>query len=66
MIVRMPSWIYQVGLALAVVVVVAVVGIRTKGTRPVENTRLMAVGRFILLVVIAVLFYMFLRTRSGH
>jgi high-affinity Fe2+/Pb2+ permease len=66
MIPRVPSWIYQVGLAVVVVAVVVLMGIRAKGTRPAGNTRLMAVARFILLIVIAVLFYMFLRTRSGH
>lgn len=59
----MPGWIYQVGLALAVVVVVVVLGFRMKGTRPAANTRLMAVARVILLIVIVVLFYMFLRAR---
>ena len=62
----MPGWIYQVGLALAVVVVFVVLGFRAKGTRPAANTRLMAVARVILLIVIVLLFYMFLHTRAGH
>lgn len=62
----MQGWIFWVGLAVLVTAVAALTGIKSKGTRPVAHTRLMAVGRFILLLIIAVFAYMALRARSGH
>jgi hypothetical protein len=54
-------------LALAVVIaaVAALFGIQPRGTRPVANTRLMAVGRFVLLVVAVIFAYIAFRARSG-
>lgn len=60
------EWLIWLGLAVVVTAVVAITGIKTKGTRPVGSTRLMAVGRFILLVVVAIFAYMAFRARSGH
>ncbi len=61
----MQEWILWLGLAVLVTAVAAITGIKSKGTRPVANTRLMAVGRFILLLLIAIFAYMAFRARSG-
>ena len=60
------EWLIWLGLAVLVTAVAAITGIKSKGTRPVANTRLMAVGRFILLFLIAVFAYMAFRARSGQ
>jgi hypothetical protein len=59
------GWIVWVGLAVLVAAVAGITGIKAKGTRPVANTRLMAVGRLILLIVIAIFVYLAFRARSG-
>jgi hypothetical protein len=61
----MQEWILWLGLAVLVTAVAAITGLKSKGTRPVANTRLMAVGRFILFVLIALFAYMAFRARSG-
>lgn len=62
----MQTWIFWLGLAVLVAAVAAVTGIKSKGTRPVASTRLMAVGRFILLLLAAVFAWAAFRARSGH
>ncbi|HEY3202847.1 MAG TPA: hypothetical protein VGL03_04205 [Thermoanaerobaculia bacterium] len=59
------NWLVWLGLALVVSAVAAVTGIKSKGTRPVAGTRLMAVGRFILLLLIALFAYLAFRARAG-
>jgi len=59
------NWIFWLGLALVVTAVAAVTGIRSRGTRPVAGTRLMAVGRFVLLLLIALFAYLAFRARTG-
>ena len=59
------NWIVWLGLAVLVSAVAAVTGIKAKGTRPVANSRLMAVGRFILLILVLVFAYFAWRARSG-
>ena len=60
------NWIVWLGLAVLVSAVAAVTGIKAKGTRPVANSRLMGVGRFILLLLILVFAYFAFRARSGR
>jgi hypothetical protein len=57
------SWIFWLGLAVAIGILAAVTGIKPKGTRHVSGTRMMGVGRVILLVVAAIL--LFLAYRGG-
>jgi len=59
------NWMFWLGLALVVTAVAAVTGIRSRGTRPVAGTRLMAVGRFVLLLLIALFAYLAFRARTG-
>ena len=60
------NWVVWLGLAVVLTAVAAVTGIKAKGTRPVANSRLMAVGRFILLLLIIVFAWFAFRARSGH
>ncbi|HEY1251083.1 MAG TPA: hypothetical protein VGH97_07810 [Thermoanaerobaculia bacterium] len=62
----MQNWIFWLGLAVLVAAIAAVTGIKSKGTRPVASTRLMAVGRFILLLLAAVFAWAAFRARAGH
>jgi hypothetical protein len=50
----MTMWTW-VALAVAVAVIAAITGMKPKGSRPVANTRLMGVGR-VLLIVMALIF----------
>jgi hypothetical protein len=59
------DWLVWLGLAVLVTAIAAVTGFKSKGTRPVARTRLMAVGRFFLLFLIVLLAYMAYRARSG-
>ena len=59
------SWLAWLAVAVVVAAVAAVTGIKPKGTRPVAHTRLLAVGRFALLVLAALILYLALRARSG-
>ncbi len=58
------NWILWVGLAVLVAAVAALTGIKARGTRPVAGTRLMAVGRFVLLLLVAILLYAAWRSRG--
>jgi hypothetical protein len=59
------SWLAWLGIAVLIGVVAAVTGIKPKGSRPVARTRLMGVGRFFLLLLIALFAYLAFRARSG-
>ena len=51
------SWIFWLGLAVAIGVIAAVTGMKPRGTRPVARTRLMGVARFVLIVMLLVFLY---------
>ena len=59
------SWIFWLGLAVGVSVVLSVTALKPKGTRPVAHTRLLAIARVILLIVVVILFFVWLQQR-GH
>ena len=60
------SWIFWLGLAVAIGVIAAVSGAKPKGTRPVAHTRLMAVARFVLLVMVILFLYFAWRGYSAR
>ena len=62
----MGNWLMWLGLAVLISVVAAVTGLKSKGTRPVARTKLMAVGRFVLLLLIVLFAYLAFRARSGR
>ena len=49
--------IFWLGLAVVLGALAALTGLKPKGTRPVSNTRLMGVARFILVVMVLVFLY---------
>ena len=59
------SWIFWLGLAVAIGIVAAVTGMKPSGTRPVARTRLMGVARFVLIVVLLLFLYLAYRGYSA-
>jgi hypothetical protein len=59
------NWVIWLSLAVVVVAIAAVTGIKPKGTRPVAHTRLMGVGRIALFIIVAIFAYLAYRARSG-
>ena len=53
-----------VGLAVLVAAIAALTGLKARGTRPVAGTRLMGVGRFVLLLIALVFLYLAFRGRT--
>ncbi len=60
------SWSFWLAAAIVVSCLFALTGLRARGARPVGQTRLMTVARIVLLIAVAVLFYLTLRARSGR
>ncbi|MEO8349938.1 MAG: hypothetical protein ABI610_13610 [Acidobacteriota bacterium] len=59
------SWIFWLGLAVAIGIIAAVPGVKPSGTRPVARTRLMGVARFVLIVVLLLFLYLAYRGYSA-
>jgi len=59
------SWFLALGLAAALMAVVAITGTQPRGTRPVAHTRLMGVGRGALVVLAVIVAYMAFRMRAS-
>ena len=60
------TWIFWLGLAVAIGVIAAVTGVKAKGTRPVSHTRLMGVARFVLVVMVLLFLYLAYRGYAAH
>jgi F0F1-type ATP synthase membrane subunit a len=59
------SWIIWLSLAVVIVALAAITGIKPKGTRHVANTRMMGVGRVVLFIVALIFVYVAFQARSG-
>ena len=59
------SWIFWLGLAVAIGIVAAVTGMKPSGTRPVARTRLMGGARFVLIVLLLLFLYLAYRGYSA-
>jgi len=59
------TWLVWLGLAVAVVAVAAVTGIKPKGTRHVAGSRMMGMARIALLAIVIIFLYLAYRARSG-
>lgn len=57
------SWIFWLGIAVGLSAIFSVTALKPKGTRPVAQTRLIAVARVILLILVIILFFFWLRGR---
>jgi uncharacterized membrane protein YozB (DUF420 family) len=60
------SWMFWLGLAVVIGALAALTGLKPKGTRPVSNTRLMGVARFILIVMVLMFLYLAYRGYSAR
>jgi hypothetical protein len=58
--------LFWLGLAVVVGALAALTGLKPKGTRPVSNTRLMGVARFILIVMVLMFLYLAYRGYSAR
>ena len=59
------NWIVWLSLAVVVTAHAAVTGIKPRGTRPVAHSRLMGVGRVVLLIMVVIFAVLAFRARSG-
>jgi len=59
------NWLVLLGLAVVIVAIAAVTGIKPKGTRSVSHSRMMGMGRLALLAIVIILAYVMFRARSG-
>ena len=59
------TWIAWLGLAVVIVGIAAVTGIKPKGTRHIAHSRMMHAGRIALVIIAAIVAYMAFRARSG-
>jgi hypothetical protein len=51
------SWLFWIGLAVAVGLIAALTGVKPKGTRPVARTRMMGIARIVLLIIVLALLF---------
>jgi hypothetical protein len=59
------NWLVWLGLAVVIVAIAAVTGVKPKGTRPVAHSRMMGMGRIALFLIALVLLYVAYRAHSG-
>jgi hypothetical protein len=57
------NWMIWLSLAVVVTALAAVTGIKPRGTRPVSHSRLMGVGRVVLVVMVVIFAVMAFRGR---
>jgi hypothetical protein len=58
------DWLVWLGIAVVIVAVAAVTGLKPKGTRHVSRSRLMGVGRVVLVVIVIILIYVAFSARA--
>lgn len=59
------SWVIWLSVAVVIVALAAVTGIKPKGTRHVAHSRMMGAGRIALLVIAAIFAYLAYRATRG-
>lgn len=59
------NWLFLLGFAVVIAAVAAVTGIKPDETRPVARSRMMGIGRIVLLVIAVLLAYTAFRARQG-
>jgi uncharacterized membrane protein YozB (DUF420 family) len=59
------SWLALLGIAVVIVAIAAVTGMKPRGTRPVAHTRMMGVGRIVLLIIAVIIFVLAYQARNG-
>jgi hypothetical protein len=58
------SWLFLLGAAVVIAGIAAVLRLQPKGTRPVSNTKLMGVARFVLFAFALFLAYLAIRAHG--
>jgi len=58
------SWLWILGIAVAVIALASVLGAQPKGGRPVSRTQLMGVARFVLIILGLLIGFVAFRLRS--
>jgi uncharacterized membrane protein YozB (DUF420 family) len=59
------NWLAMLGVAVVIVAVAAVTGIKPKGTRSVSHSRMMGMGRIALVIIALIFAYVAFRARNG-
>ncbi|MEA2236471.1 MAG: hypothetical protein QOC81_1195 [Thermoanaerobaculia bacterium] len=59
------NWLALLGVAVVIVAVAAVTGIKPKGTRSVSHSRMMGMGRIALVIIALIVAYAAFRARNG-
>jgi hypothetical protein len=59
------NWIVWLSLAVVVTAIAAVTGLKPRGSRPVAHSRLMGVGRVVLVIMVVIFAVLAFRARSG-
>ena len=59
------TWIAWLGIAVVIVGVAAVTGIKPKGTRHIAHSRMMGMGRIALVIIVVIFAYMAYRAHAG-
>ena len=58
------NWLTVLGIAVVVVAIAAVTGIKPRGTRPVAHSRMMGMARIALAIFVIIIIYLAVRARS--
>ena len=58
------SWLGLLGIAVVIIAIAAVTGIKPRGTRPVSHSRMMGMARIALFVLAGIVLYLAFRARS--
>lgn len=58
------NWLTLLGIAVVVVAIAAVTGIKPRGTRPVAHSRMMGMARIALAIFVIILIYLAVRART--
>ena len=58
------NWLTMLGIAVVVVAIAAVTGIKPRGTRPVAHSRMMGMARIALVIFVIILIYIAVRGRT--
>jgi uncharacterized membrane protein YozB (DUF420 family) len=59
------NWLVWLGLAVVIVAIAAVTGIKPKGTRPVSHSRMMTMARIALVLIAIIFLYLAFHARGG-
>ena len=59
------TWLAWLGIAVVIVVIAAVTGVKPKNTRHVAGTQMMGVARVVLFIIVLIAAYLAYQARSG-